>query len=171
MELTYGQINPNQADFESNFAPVGNWELKMGRSELNKFSETNASLNEWYLFFSYMNSNSSLSNIDTNEVSTEFFKFGISKAEGLGYYGPHLSFIPYVSQSLMWTKLNSYSYSHNSSQSELSTNDQDIISRYLDSFRFGDRVLYGFKSDILSSLQIVVNYETGVIYPRHLFFK
>ena len=118
-----------------------------------------------------MNSNSSLGSIDTNKVSTEFFKFGISQAEGLGYYGPHLSFIPYVSQSLMWTKLNNYNYLPSSSKLELSTNDQDIINRYLDSFRFSDRVLYGFKSDILSSLQIAVNYETGVIYPRHLFLK
>lgn len=118
-----------------------------------------------------MNSNSSLSSIDTNEVSTEYLKFGISKAEGLGYYGPNLSFIPYVSQSLMWTKLNNYSYSQSSSQTQLSANDQDIINRYFDSFRFGDRALYEFKSDILSSVQLAANYEPGVIYPRHLFLK
>lgn len=171
LELTYGQGNPKQSNFTSNFAPVGNWELKLGRSEIDKFSETNTSLNEWYVFFSYLNSNSAITTVEENEVSTEFYKFGLGKTEGYGYYWPRLSFIPFVSQSWLWAKLNDFGFTQNSTQSDLPPNDKEIMNRYSNAFRFSDRTLYGFKSDILSSVQLTANYETSIIYPRHLFFK
>ena len=62
-------------------------------------------------------------------------------------------------------------YTQNSTQADLPPNDAEIMNRYSDAFRFGDRTLYGFKSDILSSVQLTANYETSIIYPRHLFFK
>jgi len=108
LELTYGQGNLHQSNFTSNFAPVGNIELKVGRSEIDKFSKTNASLNEWYAFFSYINTSSAISKIEADEVSTKLIRFGFGKTEGLGYYGPNLSFIPFISQSLMLTKLDDF---------------------------------------------------------------
>ena len=123
LELTYGQGNLHQSNFTSNFAPVGNWELKLGRSELDKFSPTNASLNEWYLFLGYASTSSALSNKEADEVSSEFFRFGFGRTEGLGYYGPNLSFIPFVSQSLLLTKLDDFGYS----QEDLPESDQEIL--------------------------------------------
>lgn len=171
IELTYGIGKPNQSNFNSSFAPVGNWELKLGRSELDKFSRTNVLLKESYVFFSYLNTNSAIGETKGDEVSTKFYRFGLGRTEGLGYYGPHLSFIPYISQSLLWTKLDAYGLTQNSSQADLPPNDVEIMNRYADVFRFSDRVLYGFTSDILSTVQLVANYETSIIYPRHLFFK
>jgi glycerophosphoryl diester phosphodiesterase len=171
LELTYGQGNPKHSNFTSNFAPVGNWELKLGRSEINKFSQTNTSLNEWYIFFSYLNSNSALTKPEANEVSTEFYKFGFGRTEGYGYYWPRISFVPFVSQSWLWTKLNDFEFTQDGAQADLPPNDTEIMNRYSDAFRFSDRVLYGFKSDILSSVQLTANYETSIIYPRHLFYK
>jgi glycerophosphoryl diester phosphodiesterase len=171
IELTYGIGKPRQSNFTGSFAPVGNWELKLGRSELDKFSQTNASLNEWYTFVSYINTSSALGKVEPNEVSTKFYRFGFGRTEGLGYFGLNHSFIPYVSQSLLWTKLDDYGFTQNSSETDLSTNDEEIINRYVDAFRFSDRVLYGFKFDILSSVQLVANYETSIIYPRHLVLK
>jgi len=52
-----------------------------------------------------------------------------------------------------------------------SPTDEEVLGRYEDTFRFGDRVLYVFKFDILSTLPLSLNYETGVIYPRTLFLK
>jgi len=171
LELTYGQGNLHQSNFTSNFAPVGNIELKVGRSEIDKFSKTNASLNEWYAFFSYINTSSAISKIEADEVSTKLIRFGFGKTEGLGYYGPNLSFIPFISQSLMLTKLDDFGYSQGSGQDELPINDQEIINNYLNALRFSDRTLYGFKSDILSTFQLTANYETSIIYPRYLFLK
>ena len=145
--------------------------MKLGRSELDKFSKTNASLNEWYAFISYINTSSAIGNVEPNEVSTKFYRFGFGRTEGLGYFGPNHSFIPYVSQSLLWTKLDEYGFTQNSSETDLSTNDEEIINRYVNAFRFSDRVLYGFKFECLSSVQLAANYETSVIYPRHLVLK
>jgi glycerophosphoryl diester phosphodiesterase len=167
LELTYGQGKPNQNNFTSNFAPVGNWELKLGRSELDEFSKTNASLNEWYFFFSYASTSSAISKMEADEVSSKFFRFGFGRTEGLGYFGHNLSFIPFVSQSLMLTKLDDFGYS----QDDLPEPDQEILNTYLNALRFSDRALYGFKFDIVTSFQLTANYETSIIYPRYLFLK
>ena len=171
LESTYGQGNPKHSNFTSNFASVGNWELKLGRSEIVRFSKTNASLNEWFIFFSYLNSNSAVTKPEENEVTTEFYKFGFGRIEGYGYYSPRLSFVPFVSQSWLWTKLDDFEFTQDAAQADLPPNDAEIMNRYSDAFRFGDRTLYGFKSDILSTVQLTANYETNIIYPRHLFFK
>ena len=155
-------------DLNGSFENAGKIELKLGRSELNKFSKTNALLNEWYLMFAYSNSEFAVGNAESDDISSEFYHFGIGQTEGLGYYGPHISFIPYISQSLIWSKMDEYS---SNSNTPISSNDEEILGRYKDTFRFGDRVLYGFKFDILSTLQLSLNYETGVIYPRTLFLK
>ncbi len=168
-ELTYGIGNPNQYYFENDFAPVGNWEFKLGRSVLNKFSKTNVSLDEWYLFFSYMNSNAAVGETEPTEVATKSYKFGFGKTEGFGYTGSKIAFIPYISQSLLWTMLDDFSDEIKPVAGETPSNDYEILNRYWGTFRFGDRSLYGFKLDILSWVEIIANYETAVVYPRHLF--
>lgn len=166
----YGTYSPKQSKFSRDFASVGSWELRLGRSEINKFSETNVSLNEWFVYLSNSGSASSLMKSKPNEVNTEFFKFGFGKTDGLGYYGPNVSLIPYVSRSMNWTKLNDFDLSEEASQG-LSMDDEKILNRYLNAFKFGDQSLYGLKFDILSAVQLTADYKTGIIYPRHLFLK
>jgi hypothetical protein len=171
LSFTYGIGNLNESKFTSSFAPVGNWELKVGKSELDKFSKTNASVNEWYLFLGYTNSSTSFIKSKPDEATTEFYKFGIGKIGGLGYYGPHISLIPYTSQSLFLTELTNYSVSDGSSLNTLNQTDAQILNKYTNELKFADRALYGLKFDILSSVQLNVNYETDVIYPSYLFLK
>jgi glycerophosphoryl diester phosphodiesterase len=169
--FTYGLGTPNESKITNSFATTGNWELKIGRSELNKFSKTNASVNEWYLFVAYSSSSSTLTQSKPNQVNTDFYKFGLGKIGGLGYYGPHVSLIPYTSQSLFLTELNGFGISNGSSQNNLPENDQLILNSYTNELKFGDRALYGLKFDILSSVQLNANYETDVIYPGYKFLK
>lgn len=169
LELTYGIGKPNQYYFENDFAPVGNWEFKLGRSVLNKFSKTNMSLDEWYLFFSYMNSNAAVGETEPTGVTTKSYRFGFGRTEGLGYTGSKIAFVPYVSQSLLWTNLDDFSDAIKPVDGETPSNDYEILNRYWGTFRFGDRSLYGLKLDILSWVEIIANYETALVYPRHLF--
>ena len=171
LSINYGFGNLNESKFSSNFAPVGNWELKIERSEIDKFSKTNASLNEWYLYLGYSSSSTSIKKPELNEVSTEFYQFGIGKTGGLGYYGPNISLIPSVSQSLSLMDITNYGLTEASSQEELPENDQQILNRYLNQLNFSDRVLYGLDFDIRSSLQLRANYETAIFYPSYLFLK
>ena len=171
IELTYGFGKPNQYYFENDFAPVGNFEFKLGRSEIDKFNVTNVELNERYLFVSSISSNSAIGDAATNEITTKAFRFGIGSTDGFGYESSTVSVIPYVAQAFTWTKLQDFSDSIKPESGNNSSNDFDILNRYWGTFRFGDRALYGIKADILSSVQLNFNYETAVVYPRHLFWN
>jgi len=171
IELTYGLGKPSQNYFQNSFASVGNWELKVGRSELNKFNTTNVELSEAYFFLSSMNSKSAINKTEVNQVTTKALRFGIGYTDGFGYEASFATIIPYVSQSFTWTKLQEYSDFLKYDESAVSMNDSNILNRYWKSYRFGDRALYGIKADILSSVQLNLNYETAVIYPRHLFWN
>ncbi|MBP1622517.1 MAG: hypothetical protein H6Q07_537, partial [Acidobacteria bacterium] len=166
LEATYGQGTPAQSNVTSAFGPLGNSELKVGRTQIDRFSPTNASLNDWYIFLSYSSSNSALSSVGANEISTKWTRFGFGRTEGLGYYGSDLSFLPYISQSLLLTKISDFGYGQNTSTAGIPTGDQEILARYPGAFRLGERVLYGFKAEILSSFHLGASYETGVVYPR-----
>ncbi len=162
-EVTYGLLNFKQYYLNNKIAKTGNWELKLGRSEVNVFSKTNIELNETYLFASLMNSNYAIGSSGVNDINLDAFRFGIGKTDGFGYVGASASFIPYVSTAMTWTKLNDYS--------SVNKNDSEILNRYLGNIRFGDRSLYGMKLELFSAVQLNLNYETGVIYPRCLFGK
>ena len=166
LEATYGQGTPAQSNVTSAFGPLGNSELKVGRTQIDRFSPTNASLNDWYIFLSYSSSNSALSSVGANEISTKWTRFGFGRTEGLGYYGSDLSFLPYISQSLLLTKISDFGYGQNTSTAGIPTGDQEILARYPGALRLGERVLYGFKAEILSSFHLGASYETGVVYPR-----
>lgn len=163
LELTFGLTNPKQRHLNNPIATTGNWELKLGRSEINVFSKTNTELNEIYLFTSVMNSKYAFGSSEINDISFDAFRFGVGKTDGFGYVGSGTSFVPYVSTALTWTKLNGYS--------PTIQNNSQILNRYLGNFRFGDRSLYGIKFELFSLVQLNLNYETGIIYPRCLFMK
>ena len=163
LELTYGLGKPNQYYSSNNFAKTGNFELKLGRSEVDVFSKTNVELNESYVFVSMMNSDYAIGSSDASDITTDVFRFGIGKTDGFGYVGSPVLIIPYVSTAFTWSKLTNYSGADR--------NDSEILDRYEGDFRFGDRFLYGLKAEIFSTVQLNVNYETGVVYPRHLFLN
>ncbi len=171
VEFTYGIGKPDQNYIENDLASVGNWELKVGRSEINKFNIKNVELNERYLFISSINSSYAINDAAENEITTKSIRFGVGSTDGFGYEASFASIIPYVSQAFTWTKLQDYSDFLKDDGSAASMNDSDILNRYWKSYRFGDRALYGIKADILSTVQLNLNYETAVVYPRHLFWN
>ena len=118
-----------------------------------------------------MNSNTAVGETEPTAVATKSYRFGFGRTEGFGYTGSKISFIPYVSQSLLWTKLDDFSESVKPEDGDTPSNDYEILNKYWGTYRFGDRSLYGFKIDILSSVEIIANYETAVVYPRYLFLK
>jgi len=171
IELSYGVGYPNQIDFSGEFAPIGNWEIKFGRSEIDKYSKKNVELSERYLFFSYLNTKIQSKEIMENEITTKSYRFGIGSNDGLGYYGGGgFSVTPYVGQAFVWTQLDDFSSSIKPEEGETLSNDFDILSRYWGTYRFGDRAIYGIKTEISSKVQLDLYYETAVVYPRHLFW-
>jgi glycerophosphoryl diester phosphodiesterase len=172
IEISYGVGSPNQNDFSSEFAPIGNWEIKLGRSEIDKYSKTNVELSERYLFFSYLNSTIQSQEISESEIQTRSYRFGIGTTDGLGYYGGSgFSVTPYVGQAFVWTQLDDFSRSLKPEEGNTGSNDFNILNRYWGTYRFGDRAIYGIKAEISSRIQLDLYYETAVVYPRHLFWS
>jgi len=167
-DLNYGVGAPIHADVGNSFAPVGNLEFKVGRSEIDKFSDANVELNNRYLFISFLNNAIHPAEAAGDQITTKSYRFGIGTNDGIGYTAGHdFSISPYVGQAFVWTRLTDF----DAGSGEDAMNDSTILAQYPGKFRFGDRALYGIKVEISSLIQLNAYYETAVIYPRHQFWK
>ena len=167
-ELNYGIGIPKQSDISNSFAAVGNVEFKVGRSDIDKFSDANVDLSNRYLFFSILNTSAYPGKSAADEITIKSFRFGIGKTDGIGYTAGHnFSISPYVGQALVWTRLTDF----NTGSGENAAEDSVILAQYPGGFRFGDRALYGVKAEITSLIQLNAYYETAVVYPRYLFWS
>jgi len=164
-ELTYGVGWPKESDFSSDLAPVGNLELKLGRSVIGKYSEINVELNERFIFGSYLGSSILPADLAENKTAITSSRFGLGTIDGIGYISGGFSFVPYVSQALVWTRLKNFDNPEGSSA------DYDILNTYSGAFRFGDRTAYGLKTELSSYIQLNINLETAVVYPRFIFLE
>ncbi len=170
VEISYGYGSPFNNKITDDFANVGNWHLKLGKSKQKYFRGFLVDLSERYLFGSYISS--SIQNIsDDIGITTSTYQFGFGSRDGIGYSGSFLTVIPYVAQDFVWSKLNSYN-TNNVCLAIYSCPDfaSQILNDYQKDFRFGDKASYGLKVGLASILQLNVSYETSVIYRRHLFW-
>jgi len=163
IELSYGVGLPYYESVSGSFAKVGMLDVKLGRSEINKFSATNVELNERYLFASYISSDWAAGDIAEDEIKTESFRFGIGTNDGFGYEGSTVSFIPYLSQAVTWTRLNNY-------DDALSKEDEEALDWIKGKYRFGDKSVFGIKAEISSLIQLNADYELAIVFPRHKFW-
>lgn len=170
IEINYGIGNPGQTNITSDFAGVGNWDVKLGKSERKIYKGILLDLNERYIFGSYMSS-SQQNYIDTDgKILTDSYRFGFGSRDGIGYGGSFLSVTPYVSQDFVWTKLDNFSDSLKPAPNTPPSNNYDILDDYYGTFRFGDKATYGVKLEFASLFQLNPYYETSVVYRRHLFW-
>ena len=170
IEVNYGIGYPGHTEFISEFAAVGSWDVKLGKSERKIYKSILLDLNERYIFGSHMSS-SQQNYLDTDgKVLTDSYRFGAGSRDGIGYGGSFLSVTPYVSQDFVWTKLYDFSDSLKPAPNTQPSPDYDILDDYYGTFRFGDKSAYGVKLEFASKFQLNPYYETSVVYRRHLFW-
>ena len=175
IEVNYGIGYPGQTNVIGEFAAVGNWDVKLGKSERKIYKGILLDLNERYIFGSYMSS-SQQNYLETDgKILTDSYRFGFGSRDGIGYGGSFLSVTPYVSQDFVWTKLDNYSDTHYCptdppAAEECIDQDAAILNDYYGTFRFGDKSTYGVKLEFASLFQLNPYYETSVVYRRHLFW-
>ncbi|MCF6268699.1 MAG: hypothetical protein L3J41_03220 [Melioribacteraceae bacterium] len=173
IEIDYGIGSPSNKNISGEFADVGSWDIKLGKSEQKNFKGILVDLSERYIFASYLSSNAQNLSSTDNKILTDTYRFGFGSRDGIGYGGSFISVTPYISQDFVWTQLSSYSNTRLFQQSKsdrIVDNDALILDDYLGTFRFGDRATYGMKIEIASTFQINPYYETSVVYRRHLFW-
>ena len=150
------------------FANLGNWDIKLGKSEQKNFNRILIDLNERYVFGSYLSSSTQTISETNYKILTDAYRFGFGSRDGIGFGGSGFSVVPYISQDFVWTKLSDYNLQ---SPAEGGGSDQSaVLNEYLGTFRFGDKASYGMKIELASMLQLNANYETSVVYRRHLFW-
>ncbi len=170
IEVNYGYGTPVNNQVQAKFANVGNWDIKLGKSEQKNFNNILVDLSERYVFGSYISS--STQNISTNDygITTDAYRFGFGSRDGVGFGGSGFSIVPYVSQDFVWTKLSDFDDSQTVVSMNNANNTKDVLNNYLGTFRFGDKAAYGLKVELASMIQLNANYETAVVYRRHLFW-
>lgn len=169
IEINYGLGTPKHKNVIGEFANVGNWDLKLGKSEQKNYNNVLVDLTERYIFGSYLSSDQQEYSSNEDKILTDSYRFGFGSRDGVGYGGSFLSVIPYVSQDFVWTKLDNYDTRANPDDLQ-DDNDAQILNDYYGTFRFGDKASYGVKVELISSFQVNAYYETSVVYRRHLFW-
>ncbi|MBU1117240.1 MAG: hypothetical protein KKE09_19125 [Bacteroidetes bacterium] len=164
-----GQIEvPGGNNVMGQFANIGNLDIKFGRSEQKNYAGKLVDLNERFIFASYLSSSIQSFTSTNHKILTDVYRFGFGSRDGIGFGGSTISVVPYISRDFVWTYLNDYD-----TQIPLEGGDldkSDILDNYLGSFRFGDKSSYGIKVELASMIQLNANYETSVVYRRHLFW-
>ena len=175
IEINYGLGSPQHEKVIGEFADIGSWDIKLGKSEQKNFNNVLVDLTERYMFAGYLSSTQQDYSSNENKILTDSYRFGFGSRDGVGYGGSFLSVIPYVSHDFVWTKLNEYdTQSHQDSITfnsvEYIDNDAQVLDDYYGTFRFGDKASYGVKVELIGSFQANAYYETSVVYRRHLFW-
>jgi hypothetical protein len=169
IEVNYGIGTPKHEKIIGEFANIGSWDIKLGKSEQKNYNNVLVDLTERYVFGGYFSSDQQGYSSIENKILTDAYRFGFGSRDGVGYGGSFMSVIPYVSQDFVWTQLSnndSLSYPDDVNYE----NDSSILNDYYGTFRFGDKASYGIKLELISSFQINAYYETSVVYRRHLFW-
>jgi hypothetical protein len=163
-EFSYGYAQPMQELFESEFAPIGSFEAKVGYSDINPFKSYVLGMDERYLFGSLLSPDYNYFDNEPPGVTAEGGRFGFGNRLGFGYDLGSIELLPYNQIQYVWTKFNPLD------STGISAEDGEILDRYADAFRFGHSGEAGIKFQIAKSFGIVVGYEFAVVYPRHIFW-
>jgi hypothetical protein len=166
LDATYGIGFPEQIRFEGEFSDIGLTEAKIGYSKIKQYKNYVYSLDESFLYGSYLATDLYFSDQDTlGKVNTETIRFGFANRLGYGYHIGAFDILPYNERSLVWTKVTT------TRPGNLIQTDIDILNRYENDFRFGELTEGGVKFNMFRFLSLTGAYELQVVYPRHLFWK
>ena len=170
VEVSYGYGTPETKVASFLFRHIGNWDLKLGKSKQKSFNGFLVDLNERYIFTSYLSSEiENISNRDIG-ITTSMYRFGFGTRDGIGFGKPNFSVVPYIAQDFVWSKLVEYEAFETTLHLENPIYASNVLNEYNGNFRFGDKTAYGIKIELASMLQLNANYETSVVYRRHLFW-
>lgn len=170
IEVNYGIGFPGNTSIASEFADVGSWDIKLGKSELKNYNGILVDLSERYLFGSYLSSSVQNYSSNENKILTDSYRFGFGSRDGVGYGGKFISVVPYVSQSFVWTKLSNFETCSQDENLRCPDDYSNVLNDYLGTFRFGDKSSYGVKAEFAQMFQFNLYYESSVVYRRHLFW-
>ena len=166
VEVTYGysSLFYSGKNFTSSFSPSTLTEIKLGTSTIKPEGNYSIlSFEENYFFSSLLTSY----NKEDSQVSFELWRLGAGARNGYGYNIKNsFQVIPYYHFGLAWSR-------GNFDEPELLGDLEE--KKYLDKFnntvRFGTTNSAGMQIKVSQLISFGAEYETDIIFPKHLAFK
>lgn len=175
MEFNYGLGEPKHKSLHDNLNEVGMLEFKIGYSTIDIYeSDFVLELDEKYIFGSNISNELKNNNKSFTGFNTDAWRFGFGNRTGYGYKLGEISIMPYYQYDFTWTKIevkNLPDVTILSIPLPAIAEDVKNLERFNGNFRFGNSNAGGIKIEIGGFLGLNADYETSVIFPRHLFWK
>jgi hypothetical protein len=166
IELNYGGSKMNLKSITDKFAKPGMLELKLGYTSEKSYDGSDYISKYNFKYFQLSNFTTNLSgNLNSTDLFTNSWRFGIGWATGFGYdLGNGFEIIPYHQNSFDWTMVKMQSTPSN--QADINTTDL-----FNKTFRFGNSFQGGIQFKFINNIGIDASYERSIVYSRHLFWK
>ena len=175
LEFNYGLGEPKHKNLNDSLNKVGMLEFKIGYSTLDIYERDYIlELDDKYIFGSNISNDLKDSEKKLTGYNTDAWRFGFGNRTGFGYKLGEVSILPYYQYDFTWTKLDVKNLPDPSLlQTIVPFVEQDVntLKRYDGAFRFGTSNTGGLKIEVAGLLGLSADYETAVIYPRHLVWK
>jgi len=175
LEFNYGFGEPKHKKLNSDFSETGLVEFKIGYSELEIYeSDYILELDEKYLFASNISPDLKSGENNITGFDADAWRFGFGNRSSYGYKLGEISILPYSQSDFTWTKIdvnNLPDVTILPFPLPAVVEDAEILGRYNGTFRFGNSNSAGIKIEISEFIGLNAEYETAVVYPRHLFWK
>ncbi|GJQ62143.1 MAG: hypothetical protein SCALA702_11960 [Melioribacteraceae bacterium] len=173
IEVNYGIVNPKHNIFSTDFQKLGAGEVKLGFSSRDVYFENYITeFDEKFFFVSNLSKDFANEDLVT-DIEMKAWRFGMGTREGYGYrFGRTFAILPYHQGAISWTRLNYVQPNIiNTLAPVLTQEDNDILDRYEDSFRFGTIAEGGIMLEFGSMVSVNAAYEASVIFPRFMTWK
>lgn len=166
IEVTYGysSVFYSNENFISSFSPSTLTEIKLGTSTIKPEGNYSIlSFEDNYFFSSLLSSY----NKDETKVSFELWRLGAGVRNGYGYNIKNsFQVIPYYHFGLAWSR-------GNFDEPELLNNleEKKYLNKFDNTVRFGTTNSAGLQVKVSKLISFGAEYETDIIFPKHLAFK
>lgn len=172
IEVSYGLANIDRKDLAFGLSDVGMLEMKLGFTSQRKsaYGSNVLKYKNNFSYLSYFSSN--LSSVNENAgMTSEMFRFGAGKKDGLGVKLGTASIMPYTATTVAWSRLKLAGSDIGTDPGEVSLSGKETLVDFNESFRFGTTAESGINLNVTNGISLQAKYERSLIFPRHLFAK
>ncbi|MCB0725568.1 MAG: hypothetical protein KDC73_12800 [Ignavibacteriae bacterium] len=164
LEMSYGISDISLNGLNEKINNAGMLELKLGYSTQSnsRYGKSVLKYRNGYSFLSLASTDLN-SNLNTNELNSQTWRFGLGYKEGYGVELGKSAIMPYTSGAFVWSRFDM------KDNVTLSQNDADLLSNFNETFRFGTLTESGINLQIVPLITLQAKYERAIVFPRHLF--
>jgi len=171
IDLSYGISKPCLFNSDASFIRQGLLEMKLGYTYEKKYryGKNITKYVNRFIYGGFVANNLDVKSSDNSDIKT--WRFGIGNSSGYGYQvWDKSSIILYSSSSLAWTRYDNGLYSNSFVGNEFVPEYYNTM-EFNRTFRFGTGMQAGIIIPIQGIVNIQVQFDRTLVFPRHLVWK